>query len=130
MQVRAWAQYELGRFAAAIRTADENIEQAYRHGDRSAMIVPLAVYAMVLKAWGETETVAIIRGRLPRRLTVLMIRELAEIDRWLAIELSPERRQELAAVAAEKDPANSRRWCTRPQDDTWTPDERPPPLIR
>jgi predicted ATPase len=104
MQVRAWAQYELGRFAEAIRTADEDIEQAYRHGDRSAMIVPLAVYAMVLKAWGETETVAIIRGRLPRRLTLLMIRELAEIDRWLAVELSPERRQELAAVAAEKDP--------------------------
>lgn len=104
LQVRAWAQYELGRFAEAIRTADENIEQAYRHGDRSAMIIPLALYAVVLKAWGETENVAIIRGKLPRRLTMLMIRELAEIDRWLAIELSPERRQELAAVAAEKDP--------------------------
>ena len=33
-----------------------------------------------------------------------MIRELAEIDRWLAVELSPERRHELAAVAAEMDP--------------------------
>ena len=104
LQVRAWAQYELGQFAEAIRTADEDIEQAYRHGDRSAMIIPLAVYAIVLKAWGETESVAIVRGRLPRRLTLMMVRELAEIDRWLAAELSPERRQELAAVAAEKDP--------------------------
>jgi predicted ATPase len=104
LQVRAWAEYELGRFAEAIRTADENIEQAYRHGDRSAMIIPLALYAMVLKGWGETESVAIIRGKLPRRLTMFMIRELAEIDRWLAVELSPERRQELAAAAAEKDP--------------------------
>jgi hypothetical protein len=59
---------------------------------------------MVLKAWGEAESVAIIRGRLPRRLTLFMVRELAEIDRWLAVELSPARRQELAAVAAKKDP--------------------------
>jgi predicted ATPase/class 3 adenylate cyclase len=104
LQVRAWAQYELGEYCETIRTADEDIEQAYRHGDRSAMIVPLALYAMVLKACGEVDAVAIIRGRLPRRLTVLMIRELAEIDRWLAAELPPERRRELASVGAEKTP--------------------------
>jgi hypothetical protein len=81
LQVHAWSYYELGRFSEAIRTADEDIEQAYRHGDRSAMIIPLAVDAIVLKALGELDTVAIIRGRLPLRLTVVMIRELAEIDR-------------------------------------------------
>ena len=104
LQVRGWAQCELGEYAEAIRTADEDIEQAYRHGDRSAMIVPLAVYAMVLKACGETEAVAIVRGRLPRRLTIMMIRELAEIDRWLASGLPPERRRELASIGAEKTP--------------------------
>ena len=104
LQVRAWAQYELGEYSEAIRTADEDIEQAYRHGDRSAMIVPLAVYAMVLKTYGEVEVVATIRGRLPRRLTVLMVRELAEIDRWLATELLPERRRELASIGASKTP--------------------------
>lgn len=36
--------------AALVR---EDIEQAHRHGHRSAMITPLAVYAMVLKAWDE-----------------------------------------------------------------------------
>lgn len=104
LQGHAWSQYELGRFPEAIRTADEDIEQAYRHGDRSAMIVPLAIYAMVLKALGELDTVAIIRGRLPRRLTVLMIRELAEIDRWLASELPAERRLELVSIGAQMDP--------------------------
>ncbi len=104
LQASAWAQYELGEYAEAIRTADEDIEQAYRHGDRSAMIVPLAVYATVLTAFGEVEAVAIIRGRLPRRLTILMVRELAEIDRWLAAELPPERRRELASIGAEKTP--------------------------
>ena len=101
---RAWAQYELGEYSEAIRTADEDVEQAYRHGDRSAMIVPLAVYAMVLKALDEVDSVAILRGRLPRRLTILMVRELAEIDRWLVAELPPERRRELASVGAEKTP--------------------------
>jgi predicted ATPase len=104
LQVRAWAQYELGKHAEAIRTADEDIEQAYRLGDRSAMIVPLAVYAMVLKACGEATAVAIVRGRLPRRLTIMMIRELAELDRWLAAELPPERRRELASIGAQKTP--------------------------
>jgi predicted ATPase len=104
LQAHAWAQYELGEYSEAIRTADEDIEQAYRHGDRSAMIVPLAVYAMVLKSCDEVEAVAIIRGRLPRRLTIMMIRELAEIDRWLATELPPERRRELASIGAEKTP--------------------------
>jgi hypothetical protein len=104
LQARAWAQYELGRFAEAIRTADENVEQAYRHGDRSAMIIPLAVYSIVLKALGELHTVAIIRGALPRRLTIFMIRELAEIDRWLASELAPERRLQLAASGAQMNP--------------------------
>ncbi len=104
LQMRAWAQYELGRFPEAIRTADDDIEQAYRHGDRSAMIMPLAVYAMVLKALGEVESVGIIRGRLPRRLTIFMIRELAEIDRWLAAELPSERRRELASIGAKKSP--------------------------
>ena len=104
VQMRAWAQYELGRFPEAIRSADDDIEQAYRHGDRSAMIVPLAVYAMVLKALGEVDSVAIIRGRLPRRLTIFMIRELAEIDRWLVAELPPERRRELASIGAGQSP--------------------------
>jgi hypothetical protein len=58
----------------------------------------------VLTAFGEVEAVAIIRGRLPRRLTILMVRELAEIDRWLAAELPPERRRELASIGAEKTP--------------------------
>lgn len=104
LQMRAWALYELGEYSEAIRTVDEDIEQAYRHGDHSAMIVPLAVYAIVLKSCGEVEAVAIIRGRLPRRLTILMIRELAEIDRWLAAELPPERCRELASIGAERSP--------------------------
>jgi predicted ATPase len=104
LQTQAWSEYELGRFSEAIRTVDENIDQAYRHGDRSALIVPLAVYAIVLKAFDELEAVAIIRGRLPRRLTMLMVRELAEIDRWLASELPADRRLELASIGAEMDP--------------------------
>ncbi|MFT6292157.1 MAG: hypothetical protein ACJAR2_002771 [Ilumatobacter sp.] len=74
LQVHAWSHYEIGRFPDAIRIADEDIEQAYRLGDRSATILPLAVYAAVFMALGELDTVAIIRGQLPRRLTVLMIR--------------------------------------------------------
>ena len=44
MQIRGWAEWELGHMADAIRTADDDLEQAYRYGDRSAMIMPLTIW--------------------------------------------------------------------------------------
>jgi predicted ATPase len=104
LQIQAWAQYQLGKHAGAIRTADDDLEQAYRYGDRSAMIIPITIYAVVLHALGEVEAAATVRGALPRRLTLLMVSELAELDRRLAAELDPQRRRELAARGQAMDP--------------------------
>ena len=104
MQIEAWADYELGDFGAAVRTADRDLEHAYRHGDRSAMILPLTVYAVVLHALGEVEAAAVVRGALPRRLTLMMVSELAELDRQLAAELDPARRRELAERGRSMEP--------------------------
>ncbi len=104
MQIEAWADYELGDFDAAVRTADRDLEQAYRHGDRSAMILPLTIYAVVLHALGEVEAAAIVRGALPRRLTLMMVAELAALDRRLAADLGADERRVLAERGRSMEP--------------------------
>ena len=103
LQIRAWAQWELARMADAIRTADEGLEHAYRYGDRSAMIIPLAIYALVLRSLDEPEAAATVRGHLPRRLTVLLVAQLVDLDRWLSQDLEPRVRTELFARGAPMD---------------------------
>lgn len=46
---------------------------------------------------GSTAT---LRGFLPRRMTVMLIAEHTELDRWLDERCPAERRSELAAVGA------------------------------
>lgn len=88
LQIRAWAEWELGRMADAIRTADDDLDQAYRHADRSAVIMPLVIYALVLRSLDEPEAAATVSGHLPRRLTVLFVAQLVDLDRWLLTALS------------------------------------------
>jgi predicted ATPase len=104
MQIRGWAEWELGRMADAIRTADDDLEQAYRYGDRSAMIIPLTIYALVLRSLEEAETSATVRGRLPRRLTVLLVAQLLDLDRWLDGRLDADRHAELGAQGRSMNP--------------------------
>jgi len=104
LQIRGWAEWELGRLGDAIRTADRDLDHAYRHGDRSAMIIPLTIYALVLQSLEEAETAATVRGRLPRRLTVLLVAQLADLDRWLDDQLDDARRAEFATRGRAMDP--------------------------
>jgi hypothetical protein len=60
------------------------------------MVLPLTVCAFVLQQLGQIDAAGTVRGYLPRRLTIMLIQELADLDRWLAEQLSPERRSELA----------------------------------
>jgi len=94
--MEAWAQARLGRFDDALATAGVDLEYAYLRGDRSAMILPLTVCAFVLQQLDQVEVAATIRGCLPRRLTIMLVQELADLDRWLAERLTGERRVELA----------------------------------
>lgn len=104
LQIRAWAEWELGRQSDAIRTADDDLDHAYRLGDRSAMVMPLVIYALVLRSLDEAEAAATVRGRLPRRLTFLLVSQLIDLDRWLAEQLEPDRLAELAARGRVIDP--------------------------
>ena len=104
LQIRAWAEWELGRLADAIRTADDDLEHAYRFGDRSAMILPLTIYTLVLRSLDEAEAAATVRGHLPRRLTVLCVAQLADLDRWLDAQLEADRLAELVTEGGAMDP--------------------------
>lgn len=104
LQIRAWAEWELGRLEDAIRTADDDLDHAYRHGDRSAMIIPLGIYALVLRSLDEAEAAATVRSHLPRRLTILLVAQLVELDRWLDEQLEPERAAEVATRGRAMDP--------------------------
>jgi hypothetical protein len=104
LQTRAWAEWELGLLAAAIRSADEDLDHAYRYGDRSAMVMPQVVYALVMRSLEEIEVAATVRGHLPRRVTVFLVAQFADLDRWLHEQLEPERFAELAAEGRAMDP--------------------------
>jgi len=103
LQIGAWAHYLTGDLAAAIRSADYDLDEAHRFGDRSAMIMPTMIYALVLRAVDEPEAAATVRGALPRRFTLLMVAELIELDRWLTQQLEPERLTELATRGRSMD---------------------------
>ena len=104
LQIRAWAEWDLGEYSAAIRTADDHLDHAYNHGDRSAMIMPLLVYALVLHSLGEVEAAATVRGRLPRRMTFVLVSQLARLDHSLVELLEPDRRAELFELGHAMDP--------------------------
>ncbi len=104
VQIEAWAEWELGEFEAAVRAADEDLDHAFRFGDRSAMVIPVMIYALVLWTFDEAEAAATVRGWLPKRLTVLLVSQLAELDRWLALQLPPEDRRRLAIRGGSMDP--------------------------
>jgi predicted ATPase len=104
VQLEAWALARLGRLHDALAAAEEDLDYAYARGDRSAMILPLTVCAYVLQLVGQVEAAGTIRGRLPRRLTVMLVQELADLDRWLSEQLTDERRAELAIRGSAMEP--------------------------
>jgi hypothetical protein len=104
LQIRAWAEWELGRWAGAISSADEDLDHAHRYGDRSAMVMPQVVYALVMRSLDEVEVAATVRGHLPRRVTFMLVAQFADLDRWLHEQLEPERFAELAAEGRAMDP--------------------------
>jgi hypothetical protein len=93
-----------GNFADALHLADIDLEHAYRVADRSAMILPLVAYAIALRRHDEVETTAIVRGRLPRRMTVMFEDEMAELASWLAAHLDEQHWQDLARHGASMEP--------------------------
>ena len=68
-----------------------------QYGGRSALINPLAVCALSLRAVAETEACAVVRGWVPPRLTVFLVDELVELDRWLEQSFPPDTLAELKA---------------------------------
>ena len=104
LQIHSLAELYLCRPGSALQSADADLDEAYRLGDRSAMVLPLLVNALVLESLGEIEAAATIRGRLPRRLTVMFIRELADLDRRLRTQLDPDRWRELTTTGSQMDP--------------------------
>jgi len=109
VQIEAWAEWQLGEFDSAVRVADMDLEHAYRFGDRSAMVIPIMIYALVLQTFEEAEAAATLRGWLPRRLTVLLVAELRELDRWLATQLAPDDRRRLATRGSSMAPRELQR---------------------
>jgi hypothetical protein len=102
------AELAAGNVADALEMADIDLDHAYRVADRSAMILPLACYATALRHLGDAPTAALVRGRLPRRLTILFVDELAELDTWLAEQLDEPTRRELAARGVAMEPRELR----------------------
>jgi hypothetical protein len=109
VQIEAWAEWQLGEFDSAVRVADMDLERAYRFGDRSAMVMPTMIYALVLQTFEEAEAAATVRGWLPRRLTILLVVKLTELDRWLATQLPPNQRRQLATRGSSLDPREIQR---------------------
>jgi hypothetical protein len=109
VQIEAWAEWQLGEFDSAVRVADTDLEHAYRFGDRSAMVMPTMIYALVLQTFEEAEAAATVRGWLPRRLTFYLVAELRELDHWLATQLPPDNQRHLAARGSSMDPREIQR---------------------
>jgi hypothetical protein len=103
LQIGAWAHYMTGDLAAAVRSADHDMDEAHRVGDLSAMIIPTMIYALALRSVDEPEAAATVRGTLPRRLTVFLVAELVDLDHWLTQQLEPERLAELAVLGLSMD---------------------------
>jgi hypothetical protein len=93
-----------GNLCEALELADLDLEHAHRIADRSAMMLPLAGYALALRQVGDVDTAAVVRGCLPRRLTVMLEDELVELDAWLAAHLDESNRLALAERGATMEP--------------------------
>lgn len=104
LQHQARAELGLGHLEEALRLADRNLDRAQRCGDRVAMVIPTAVFALDLQALDEPEAAAVVRALLPRRLTMLYVDELATLDAWLESRLAPETRAALRAEGRAKSP--------------------------
>jgi hypothetical protein len=104
LQMQAWANLRLGDIDEAVRLADQDLEIAYRYGSPAATVHPTLVYAAALQARNEPEAAATVRGWLPPRLTVFLIEELRDLDRWLADRLNESERQTHAARGRALDP--------------------------
>ena len=76
---------------------DLDFVHARQYSGRSALINPLAVCALALRAVAEPEACAVVRGWVPPRLTVFLVDELVELDRWLEQSLPPDTLAELKA---------------------------------
>ena len=104
LQHQARAELGLGHLEEALRLADRNLDRAQRCGNRDAMGIPTAVFALVLQVLDESEAAAVVRALLPRRLTLLYVDELAALDAWLEGRLAPETRAALQAEGRAKSP--------------------------
>jgi hypothetical protein len=122
LQLAMSVELAAGNVTDALEMADLDLEHAYRIADRSAMIMPLACYAKALRQLGEVEVAAILRGRLPRRLTVFFEDELVLLDAWLREHLDEQTRRDLAARGKEMEPRElrdlARSMITQPRSRT------------
>lgn len=108
IQLEMVGELSAGDHAAALEIADTVLEHAYRIGDRSAMVTPLVAYAVCAQQLGEPEVAAILRGRLPGRMTVMFEQELIDLDEWLWGQLDDSGRSELAVRGAGMEPQDLR----------------------
>ena len=104
-QALATCRQHLGGRRRRSRVADWRNQRS----GRSAMVMPTMIYALVLQAFEEVEAAATVRGWLPRRLTVLLVAELVELDRWLATQLPPDNRRQFATRGGSMDPREIQR---------------------
>ena len=58
LDLQSWAHLELGDLPSAVVMADTDQDRAHHYGDRSAIVVPILVYALCLQALGEPEPAA------------------------------------------------------------------------
>jgi predicted ATPase len=98
LQMQALAELRLGHLREALRLADRDLDRAHRCGDLSAMVIPTAIFALVLQVLDEPEAAAIARGALPPRLTALYVDDLAALDIWLHDQMEP---TELAVLTTQ-----------------------------
>jgi hypothetical protein len=104
LDLQSSAHLELGDIPSAVAMADADQDRAYHYGDRSAMVVPILVYALCLQALGEPEPAATLRGWLPSRMTILLVDRFGEFDSWLTGTLLDDRLAELAAIGRDLTP--------------------------
>jgi hypothetical protein len=57
-----------------------------------------------MRSLDEVEAAATVRGHLPRRVTLLLVAQFADLDRWLHEQLEPGRLAELAAAGRTMEP--------------------------